>query len=145
MGLKVGQYKIGKKAYMENWYATTDAYSQTKEYKNNYTLQYHRSNPEKYLWKSAKTRAERDGKEFLIEISDIVIPEFCPALGIKLSGVREGGRPKFSTPSLDRKDNSLGYIKGNIFVISWRANQLKSNMSILEMKGILAYALSSDT
>ncbi len=138
-----GQYKLGKEEYTKRWRISSNAKSLSKEYKNEAALKWHRNNPEKYLLKSARTRAKRDNKEFNLDISDILIPEFCPALGIRLTNIREGGKPRATTPSLDRKDNSIGYIKGNVFVISWRANQLKSNMSIDEMKGILEYALPS--
>lgn len=137
------RYKLGRKQYMKEWYSSTNAHSQTKEYKRQSSLDWDRKNPEKYLLRGARNRAKRDGKDFNITVDDIYIPELCPVLGIRLTGVREGVRPKDSTPSLDRRDNSLGYVKGNVFVISWRANQLKSNMSIDEMKGLLNYALST--
>ena len=43
------------------------------------------------------------------------------------------------TPSLDRFVPNLGYVKGNIRVISFRANRLKSDATIDEMRQVLAY------
>lgn len=60
-----------------------------------------------------------------IEIKDIIVPEFCPYLGHKL---RSSGRYS-NSPSIDRIDSSKGYVKGNIQVISWEANQLKKQMT----------------
>ena len=42
--------------------------------------------------------------------------------------------------SLDRADNSRGYVKGNVVVISWRANDLKSNGSADELEAVAAYS-----
>lgn len=84
---------------------------------------------------AAKARAKLGGLEFNITHEDIVIPEYCPILtDIKLE--RHSHRTR---PELDRRDNSLGYVKGNVLVISGRANRLKSDASVAELKAILAY------
>jgi len=44
-----------------------------------------------------------------------------------------------SRPSLDRKVPALGYVKTNIFVISFRANRIKSDSTVEELKSILTY------
>jgi hypothetical protein len=83
-------------------------------------------NPDKVLLQSAKGRAKKYGHDFNIELEDIIIPEYCPLLGIKIEP-REGGHgPKDSSPSLDRIDNTKGYVKGNVWVISWLANKMKA-------------------
>ncbi len=97
---------------------------QISEYKKQYNKQWREANPEQYLWKSAKDRAKKRGLEFNIELSDIVIPEFCPVLGLKLE--RGTGGMQDNSPSLDRIDSSKGYIKGNVRVISYRANTIKN-------------------
>lgn len=78
------------------------------------------------LWLSARARAKRKGVPFEISVDDIFVPEFCPVLGIKLEQGRGKGRRDHS-PTLDRIEPSLGYVRGNIAVISGRANTLKSN------------------
>lgn len=83
------------------------------------------SQPEYYLWSKAKRRASKSGMEFTIELADIVIPKLCPVLGIPI-GVLKGA-------SLDRIDNGFGYIKGNVMVISRRANTIKSDASLHEL------------
>jgi hypothetical protein len=95
---------------------------------------------ERQLFRYAKRNAVRKGLTFEIELSDIVIPEFCPILGIELDkpGPVGGKRPD-GRPSLDRRDNSKGYVKGNVFVVSWRANRLKCYASIEELEAILSY------
>jgi hypothetical protein len=85
------------------------------------------------LWKSAKTRSEKKGFDFDIELSDINIPKLCPLLNIPLTKHSTRNR-HFDAPSLDRIDSSKGYIKNNIWVISHRANQLKNDATLDELK-----------
>ena len=82
-------------------------------------------NPEKYLHIAAKSRAKRDGVPFDIAVEDIIIPEFCPVLGIRLKSNTKYGSKKDS-PTLDKIIPELGYVKGNIQVISHLANSMKS-------------------
>jgi hypothetical protein len=69
---------------------------------------------------------------FEITETDINIPDICPVLGIKLeSGFGTGSHTDFS-PSLDKIIPSLGYIPGNVVVMSSRANRMKSDGSAEE-------------
>lgn len=89
---------------------------------------------------AAKSRAKARGLPFDIETEDIVVPDFCPILGIALQskiGMGPSGiGANASSPSLDRIDNSKGYVKGNVMVISMRANNLKSNATLEEIFAI---------
>jgi hypothetical protein len=67
--------------------------------------------------------------------SDIVIPACCPLLGIPLFQMR--GRAGPNSPSLDRIDPTKGYVPGNVWVISWRANQIKPDATLQELKQIV--------
>jgi hypothetical protein len=91
-----------------------------------------RDNAEMRMLISARNRAKNESIPFTININDIVIPEYCPVLGIKLD--RDGGKCNDSTPSLDRFIPQLGYIKENVHVISWRANWIKQNSSLIEIE-----------
>lgn len=87
------------------------------------------------LW-GAKKRAKQDGTLFEITAGHIVIPDKCPLLGIALQraiGFREAG-----SPSLDRIRPELGYVPGNVWVISYRANQIKNDASLEELRAIVA-------
>ena len=89
------------------------------------------------LWSGTRWSAKKRGLENTITPDDIDIPETCPVLGIKL---RPGGSGfKDDLASVDRIDSSLGYVPGNIRVISWRANRLKSDNTIETLEKILAY------
>jgi hypothetical protein len=97
-----------------------------------------------HMYMGAQGRAHKQGLEFSITKEDIVIPDVCPVLGIKIKagqgrkwdppskGCRLNGAQD-SSPSLDRINNSKGYIKGNVRVISWRANYLKHTATFDEL------------
>jgi hypothetical protein len=89
------------------------------------------------LFTHAKARSKKTNREFSIDKTDIIIPDRCPILGIKLQENKNSC--KDSSYSLDRIDNSKGYIKGNVHVISHRANQIKSSATIEELKMIVNY------
>ncbi len=77
-----------------------------------------------YLFLECRARAKRLNLPFDLEPQDIQIPDICPVFGIKLgSGTRD------ASASLDRKDSSKGYVRGNVWVISYLANRMKSNAS----------------
>jgi hypothetical protein len=99
-------------------------------------------NPERYLWRAAKQRAQKFNVPFTIQPSDIVIPEICPVLGIPLK-IRIGhGRPMDDSPSLDRLIPKLGYTPENVCVISNRANALKKNSTVEELEALLRWVRS---
>lgn len=84
-------------------------------------------NPEKRILGRIKHQAKKQNIEFNIDESDIIIPEYCPILGIKLEyNVGRECSGDYS-PSLDKLIPKLGYIKGNVKVISNRANRIKSD------------------
>ena len=81
--------------------------------------------------KRASHRAKLKEVDFNITWEDIEYVEICPILEIPLNWgetSNEGGR-NINTPSLDRINPELGYIKGNVKVISTLANMMKSSAS----------------
>jgi hypothetical protein len=90
-----------------------------------YCQKYRESHQEKVLFGQARYRARRKGIEFNLEVSDIVIPKLCPVLKIPLVKNSRKGGPGAGSPSLDRINNDKGYIKGNVQIISHRANTMK--------------------
>jgi hypothetical protein len=90
-----------------------------------YCQKYRENNREQVLYGQARYRAKRKGIEFNLEVSDIVIPKLCPVLKIPLVKNSSQGGPRASSPSLDRIDNTKGYIKGNVQIISHKANTMK--------------------
>ena len=86
------------------------------------------------MWTSAKSHVSRNGKNipFNIDPADIQIPEMCPLLGIRLQVSKRHHSP--NSPSLDRIIPAKGYVKGNIHVISYRANDIKNDASLAELQ-----------
>jgi len=99
-----------------------------------------KAHPEYQLWKQAKDSSKQRGLDFTITQEDIIIPTHCPYLGIALTNIRDGGRQDTNI-SLDRIDNTKGYVKDNIQVISSKANYMKRDATIPELlafaKGVL--------
>ena len=86
------------------------------------------------IYNRAKNRAKSKGWEFNIELSDIVLPEVCPVFGKPIIY----GNIDW-TYSIDRTDSSKGYIKGNIDIISNKANRSKNSLTITEVEQVLKY------
>lgn len=109
-----------------------------RAYSKEYERKRRKNNPEHYLWRSAKQRARKKGLDFDIEVSDIIIPQYCPLLNIPIIHmVGQGTHRNPNAASLDRIDNRFGYVKGNILVVSWRANFIKGDASIAELELLL--------
>jgi len=89
--------------------------------------------PEQQLLIAAKLRARKSGLPFTITRYDIRIPLVCPLLGIPIIQNIGKGRSN-NSPSLDRKDNSKGYTKENVWVISDLANTMKNSATIDQLK-----------
>jgi hypothetical protein len=96
------------------------------------------------LWAAAKQRSDKEGIPFDIELTDISIPEICPVLGIPIDIKLGRGRRQPDSPSLDKFIPSKGYVKGNIQVISWRANWLKNNGTTEEWIKIAEWCQKED-
>ena len=97
------------------------------------------------MWRRAKSRVVKSGVPFDIEVSDIIIPEFCPILEIPLVVYKGRSGGEHNSPALDRIDNNLGYVKGNIMVISHLANMMKSSASLEQLKKFADWVLTTYT
>lgn len=96
-----------------------------------------KKNPVSYILMGAKGRAKKRGIPFDITHKDIVVPDVCPILGIPLC--MANGSASGNSPSLDRIKPEYGYIKGNVQVISHRANTIKSDSTLDELRAIVRY------
>jgi hypothetical protein len=89
-------------------------------------------------FRNKKANAVRVGIEFSIEFGDIDFPTHCPILGIELDYFTEEGY-KDNSPSFDRIDPNKEYIKGNVAIISMRANRIKNNGTAEEHEKIAKF------
>ncbi len=93
-------------------------------------VRYRKEKPLKYLLNLARMRAKKKGLFFDITVEDLSMPTTCPLLGIPIDPFSE---IVDLHPSLDRIDNSKGYEKGNVMIVSHRANRIKSDATHEEL------------
>lgn len=88
----------------------------------------------------SKSRARAKGLEHNLTLDYIKsiwpVDNRCPVLGTEFVSSADN---MMTCASLDRIDNTRGYIEGNVAVISWRANSLKSNANIGDIEAIIRY------
>jgi hypothetical protein len=107
------------------------------KYGNKNDTKLYRAQRDKFIIKQSNMK--RAGIEFTINFGELIWPEYCPILGIKLDYFVKGGVPQDNSPSFDRIDNTKGYVKDNVFIISNKANRLKNNGNIQELRKIIEY------
>lgn len=124
---KRGLQKQGRKPH--NTEEKEKAKENRRTWEKNWRKQYSENQPERRLLWAAKRRAKVNNLEFNLTLDDIIIPQHCPYLGIPIVHSRPLGDSRRDVASLDRIDNTKGYTKDNIEVISWLANTMKSDAS----------------
>lgn len=108
---------------------------------DDYQTCYRKQNPEKVILGRAKYRAKKKGVPFNLELEDIVIPARCPVLDIPLMVNEGGAHSACHSPSLDRIDPEKGYVKGNVIVISTKANRIKNDATPEELLKVASFYL----
>lgn len=85
-----------------------------------------------------KRGAKQRGIEFALTLDSIPpIPAVCPVFGLPFGG-------DLGPPSLDRTDNSKGYVPGNVQWISFRANSIKRDATAAELVAVANYLLKHE-
>lgn len=85
------------------------------------------------MWKRAKSRALAKGLPFSIDPTDCTVPPRCPVFGLFEHGT---GKRMAMGPSLDRTQPDLGYVKGNVQVISSLANTIKGAWTREQLRAV---------
>lgn len=93
--------------------------------------------PEHAILISTRRRAKSERIKFDLEESDIIIPIRCPILNIELKMHVDYARD--DSPSIDRLVPGKGYVKGNCFIISYKANRMKQENSLEDLEKIIKY------
>lgn len=98
---------------------------------------WHDENLPSHLTSIAKQRAKKNGLPFNITPDDVIIPDRCPLLGIVLKRSRKNRGPSDNSPTLDRIHPEKGYVKGNVWVISAKANRIKTDANLNEINELV--------
>lgn len=109
-----------------------------KEWRRRYARQYRQDHPIKHLLQMAKSRCKNSGMDFDLEVEDIPVPEYCPIFPDRKLETPTGDK-SWNAISLDRVDNSKGYVRGNVRVISYYANLRKANWDLGSLERLVAY------
>lgn len=160
-GLVFRGYRKGAHGLLEHWvsaesFARRKAHSQThdkkrraqmqadpeKRAKNNadmaaYMRESRRLRPKVHMLVRARSRAKAKGVPFDISVDDITIPKRCPVLNLPLR-VSDGYADDHS-PELDRIVPSRGYVRGNVIVVSRRANRIKNDATVKELQQVASF------
>lgn len=105
---------------------------------NSWMSDHYRKDPAWSMIRRAKARAKKEGMDFNLEKDDLIpLPTHCPVFGIELC--ISDGLQNPAAYSLDRIDNSKGYVRGNVAVMSYRANRLKNDGSASDHEAIAAW------
>jgi hypothetical protein len=106
-------------------------------------INWQKKNPAKMLVRAARRRAKGKGIACTITWKDISpLPTHCPVFGYKLNYGPGRGLKLYenkAAASLDRIRNSRGYVPGNVIVISLRANLLKGQATLAELRKIAVF------
>lgn len=117
------------------------------ELRDRYRMNTIRKNPIAFMFSAAKKRTLDTGLPFDLEKEDVHVTENCPCCDIKMT-IEQGAKEKRKTRegkfyirdqtkmSIDRVDNTKGYVKGNVAIICWRCNQLKADATAQELRRI---------
>lgn len=89
------------------------------------------------LLSDAKRRAKRYSMLFNLDLRSIYKPTHCPVFGFEL--IYQASRKRLpNSASLDRIDSAKGYTIDNVWIISWRANQVKTDATADELETVCA-------
>lgn len=88
------------------------------------------------VYHAARTRAKKTGLPFDLDRDHIfsLCVTHCPALGLELTYNATGTPPNCA--SLDRIRPELGYVRGNVVVVSYLANTIKQNATAAEVAAV---------
>lgn len=89
----------------------------------------------KARYDNKKVNCKRNGVEFTILLEEIEFPTHCPYLGTPLNYYQTLYTAD-DYPTFDRIDNTRGYVKDNVAIVSWRANRIKNNSTAAELRAI---------
>jgi hypothetical protein len=119
-------------------------YKENAEWRKAASTKWNLEHPREVMLYGARRRAKRFNVPFTITVEDIEIPDRCPVFGFTFIGPPKtigSDTAVMRSPSLDRIVPRLGYVPGNVQVISLKANLLKSSRPIAQWVAISRWML----
>lgn len=106
---------------------------------NKYKKELRKRNPLSIMLQGARNRSKKYGLPFNLTLEDLQseYQDVCPVLGINICV--NTGHVKENSITLDRIVPELGYVKGNIAIISHKANTIKNNATVAELERVLQW------
>lgn len=92
---------------------------------------------QRHKFRAKRSTAKRLGIEWDVDFGDLEWPTHCPILGLEINYFNETTQE--NSCSFDRVNSELGYVHGNVRIISWRANRIKNNGTAEEHRKIADY------
>jgi hypothetical protein len=92
----------------------------------------------RWIFRSKNSNKSSARKTLTVEDYKKLVVTHCPLLGIELTYINcTGNRTPQNYATLDRIDSTKGYVAGNIQIISFRANTIKGDATLEELKTIV--------
>lgn len=133
--------KAKEKAYQSRVAAERKArYHSDPEFKAEFrkkVSKYRRADYRPDMLARAKRRAEDLSLPFDLTKDDVPLTTHCPVFGFAFEPGR--GKVCMTTPTLDRIIPELGYVKGNVIVVSFKANLIKSSATPEEIMKVAKF------
>ncbi len=83
----------------------------------------------------AANKCREQGLPFNITADDLMpAPLKCPVFGFKLDWYKDGRGGADDSPSIDRLIPEKGYVPGNVTLISLKANRIKNDSDLSELR-----------
>ena len=83
----------------------------------------------------AANKCREQGIPFDITADDLMpAPLKCPVFGFKLDWYKDGRGGADDSPSIDRLIPEEGYVAGNVMLISYKANRIKNDSNLPELR-----------
>ena len=129
--------KTTSEFFYEKW-ATPDSFNQLLKYWSNYDdkRKSTKSGHIKRLYQNIKSRAKKEKIPFdlTLEYLESIAPDICPVFNIPLGWGESNKIAKKNSPSLDKIDPKIGYVKNNVCWLSQLANKMKQDATIDQLK-----------
>lgn len=97
----------------------------------------------KLLHKPVRFRCKQRGESVDITPADILAvwpkDNRCPVFGTPFRFGPVNYADRTAIPSVDRIDAKRGYVRGNIAVISWRANVIKNDATLEDLQRLVRW------